>query len=95
MNSFRQSEIFLIQVPVSKSAQGVTGLESKRLVSDDRLEVGTADVDDVEDDDDEGSSSADSDDSDYIPYKVCLISIWEVGFSTEVLICTLLCWQWL
>ena len=65
-------KFWVLQVPVSKSAQGVTGLEAKRLVPDDRLEVGASNGDDVDgdDDDDEGSSSADSDDSDYIPYKV-------------------------
>lgn len=61
-------------MPVSKSAQGVTGFESKRLVPDDRLEVGASnadgDEDDVDDGDD-GSSTADSDDSDYIPHTVC------------------------
>ena len=56
---------------MSKSSQGVTGLESKRLISDDCLEVTTAKNgdDDEADSDDETSSGNDADD-DYVPYKV-------------------------
>ena len=64
---------------MSKSAQGVTGFESKRLVPDDRLEVGASNVDgddDDDEDDDGGSSTADSDDSDYIPHTVIMPFMW-------------------
>lgn len=50
-------------IPVSKSAQGVTGLEAKRLISDDCLEAQIAD-------DSENSSDSDDSDSDYGGYSV-------------------------
>ncbi len=59
---------------MSKSAQGVTGLESTRLVPDDRLEAAAKDGDDDDDNEEEGSSDADSDDSDFIPYKVLFLA---------------------
>ena len=35
---------FFVQVPTSNSNQGVTGLESKRIISDDCLETPTAGI---------------------------------------------------
>ena len=63
---------------MSNSAQGVTGLESNRLISDDRLEVTSKNGGiDTGDDEDDQTSGADSDDSDYVPYKVIIIQIKE------------------
>jgi len=57
------------QVPISKGAQGVTGLESQRLVQDDRLEHQKDDDDDQSEE--EGSEEAsETDDENYGVYTV-------------------------
>jgi len=71
---YKERPTVFFQVPVSKSAQGVTGLESTRLVPDDRLEAAAKDGDDDDDNEEEGSSDADSDDSDFVPYKVLFLA---------------------
>ena len=50
-----------MKVPISKGSQGVTGLETKKLISDDVMEVGVAgeDEDDEDEDDDEDLSDLD------------------------------------
>jgi len=63
------------QVPISKGAQGVTGLESKKLVSDDRMEAAAASAESEEDDeeDEDGLSDVDEDeesDGEYGGYTV-------------------------
>merc|ERR1719264_2475582 len=61
------------QVPISKGSQGVTGLETKKLISDDVMEVGVAGEDDDDDEDlgdldEEGEEE--SDDENYGGYSV-------------------------
>lgn len=58
---------FAYQVPVSKATQGVTGLEDKKLVADDRMEQQEVDPEEDSDDDDdsEEDDSTDYDDENY------------------------------
>ena len=51
----------LFQVPISKGAQGVTGLESKKLVSDDRMEAAAASAESEEDDEEDEDGLSDVD----------------------------------
>ena len=48
-------------MPISKGAQGVTGLESKKLVSDDRMEAATASAESEEDDEEDEDGLSDVD----------------------------------
>ena len=68
-----------------KSAQGVTGLEAKRLISDDCLEATTAadGGDDDSDSDSESGSSAESDASDFVTYKVKIVYWTPIGRSNS------------
>ena len=53
--------LFLFQVPISKSAQGVTGLENKKLISDSCME--NADLQEDSDEDSEDYSDEEEEDS--------------------------------
>ena len=48
-------------MPISKGAQGVTGLESKKLVSDDRMEAAAASAESEEDDEEDEDGLSDVD----------------------------------
>lgn len=63
-NEFEFKTVFAWQVAISKSAQGVTGLENDKMVDDQKLENETD-----EDDYDDGSST-DLDDENYGVYTV-------------------------
>ena len=50
-----------MKVPISKGSQGVTGLETKKLISDDVMEVGVAGEDDDGEDEDDDEDLSDLD----------------------------------
>lgn len=57
-------------VPVSKQAQGLTGLEDQKMVADDCMEGNYNESEDPEEDSEEESESEDSDDENYGAYSL-------------------------
>lgn len=57
-------------VPVSRQAQGLTGLEDQKMVSDDRMESNYNESEDPEEDSEEDETEEDSDDDNYGAYSL-------------------------